>query len=397
MCLVRKTVVVRLVCIAATFLGWAGLAGCLRDARGGEKPRPSKERRLLYNCDGCSCLFVKKGSYTPGPITEADLQAIVDELTQPGSQLDTLLVCINAQVTFYPSEVGTMVGALVPAERRRAWAPGSRQWVTNLESFYARGVDPYGVVLARARRRGLEALLSCRMNDAHAGEEGSPLRCKLWLDHPEYRLGYGLDFARDEVRQYTFRIIAEAVRRYDCDGLELDFNRFPTYFKSGTEAERIEKTSALVERVRRMLDEEGKRRGRRLVLAARVPTSYEQCRGIGLDPVVWAARGWIDFLTVSEFLHVRYDLPVGPWKKRIAKTPVYGSIEVAHADRSGPRLGYLSPDDYRRAARHLWGDGVDGIYLFNFFCPREEESRGFEPPFEVLKELGDPNRLGVKR
>jgi hypothetical protein len=88
---------------------------------------------------------------------------------------------------------------------------------------------------------------------------------------------------------------------------------------------------------------------------------------------------------------------VGPWKKRIPKMPVYGSIDVVHADRSGPLLGYLSPDDYRRAACHLWADGADGVYLFNFFCPREEESKSFEPPFEVLKDLGDPNRLGVKR
>jgi len=351
-----------------------------------------RKRRILYNLDGCSSLFLKKGVYAPGPIAEPDLRAVVDELTEPGSQVDTLLVCFNAQVTFYPSQAGTMVGSLVPAERRAGWTPGSRQWVSNLESFHARGVDPYAVILARARERGLEALLSCRMNDAHEGQEGSPLRSKLWLERPECRLGYGLDFGRDEAREHTFRIIEEAVRRYDCDGLELDFNRFPTYFSGGDEADRIEKIARLVERVRRALDEEGPRRGRRLALAARVPTSYEACRRAGLDPAIWAERGLIDFLTVSEFLHVRYDLPVAPWKKLIRTIPIYGSIETAHADRSGPRLGYLSADDYRRAARHLHTDGADGIYLFNFFCPREEGSRGFEPPFEVLKELGAAGR-----
>jgi hypothetical protein len=356
----------------------------------GERPSgtPPKSRRILYNLDGCSCMFLKKGQYTPKPLEKADLKTIVDELTEPGSQVDTLLLCFNAQVTFYPSKVGTMVGSLTPAAQRSPW-------VKSLEKFYAQGIDPYAVILSEAKRRGLEALLTCRMNDAHAGEVGSPLRCKLWVDNPKHRLGYGLDFAHDEVRDYTFRIIEEAVQRYNCDGIELDFERFPTYFKQPADANDTDKMSQLVHRVRKMLDVEGQKRGRRLVLAARVPTAYEECRRIGLDPVVWAKEGWIDFLTVSEFLCVRFDLPVKPWKERIKQVPIYASIEVVHADRSGPRLGNLSPDDYRRAARHLWADGADGVYLFNFFCPREEGEKGFEPPFEVLKELGKPSvRVG---
>jgi hypothetical protein len=245
-------------------------------------------------------------------------------------------------------------------------------------------------VLAEAKRRGLESLLSYRMNDAHGN---TYLLSKFYREHPEYRLGTGLDFRHDAVRDYTFRIIEEAVQRYDCDGVELDFNRFPTFFQSGASDERIAKINSLVERVRNMVVRESKQRNRSMVLAARVPTSYQQCREIGCDPVVWAKNGWIDFLTVSEFLVERYDLPVAPWKKLIPNIPIYGSIEVVNADRSGPRLGYLSPEDYRRAARHLRADGADGIYLFNFFCPREEGDKSFEPPFEVLRYLGDPQTM----
>ncbi len=56
------------------------------------------KRRILYNLDGDSCMFLKQGSKAPEPITTADLKAVDHELTQPGSQVDTLLVCINAQV-----------------------------------------------------------------------------------------------------------------------------------------------------------------------------------------------------------------------------------------------------------------------------------------------------------
>ena len=123
-------------------------------------------------------------------------------------------------------------------------------------------------------------------------------------------MGAGLDLGHEAVRDYTFRIIEEAVRRYDCDGIELDFNRFPAFFQAGTSEERIAKISSLVERIRTMIDRESKRRNKPLVLAARVPSDYQQCRAIGCDPAVWAKSGWIDFLTVSEFLVVRDDLPV---------------------------------------------------------------------------------------
>ena len=91
-----------------------------------------------------------------------------------------------------------------------------------------------------------------------------------------------------------------------------------------------------------------------------------------------------------EFLFVRYDLPVKPWKELIQQVPVYASIECTE----GKKLEQcLTAEKYRRAARHLWNDGADGIYLFNFFTTREWDDQSFEPPFEVLRELGDPKTL----
>src|SRR5262249_2257941 len=151
-------------------------------------------------------------------------------------------------------------------------------------------------------------------------------RCALWLEHADCRLGYGLDFNKAKVRDYTLALIREALERYDCDGLELDFNRFPTFFaKDVAEAERIARIDELVEGIRKVVDAEAKKRKRHLILAARVPTDQRLCRSIGCDPVRWATKRWIDFLTISEFLHVRYDLPVKPWKQQIKGIPIYAS------------------------------------------------------------------------
>jgi len=190
---------------------------------------------------------------------------------------------------------------------------------------------------------------------------------------PQGRLGEPNDIAHAAVRDYTFRLIEEAVQRYDCDGIELDFNRAPPFFHNGTEAERIAMINGMVRRVRKMLDAEGPKRSRRLVLAARVLPKYSDCRAIGLDPVAWAKEGWIEFLTVCPYTKTDYTLPIKPWKALIMDVPIYGGAD-------SPR----GAENYRRVARHFRQDGADGVYLFNFFTPREDF---VEPPFEVLKEL----------
>jgi len=373
----------------------AVLGGSLADlAVAAEPDRSPRQRRIIYNFDGDSCMFTRAGGKGPVAITVDDLKTLIKEITYEGSQVDTMLVCINAQVMYYPTKVGTMRGTQCTPEQRIKWPAGQKQRFENMKRFFDAGIDPYAVMLAAAKRRGLEALLTFRMNDAHGNDF---LRTKFWTDHPKMRLGGGgaLDFAHAEVRNYVFGLIHEAVQRYDCDGIELDFQRFPTFFNSGTTEERTAKTNSLVKRVRKMLDEEGKKRKRHLVLAARIPSdygrmppSYDTSRKIGCDPAAWAKNGWVDFLTVAEFLHVRYDLPIAPWKKLISEVPIYGSIECAEG---GPEKNYLTPEKYRRAARHLWEDGADGIYLFNFFCLRELGADAREPPFEVLKELGGRN------
>jgi hypothetical protein len=377
------------------------LVGCA--AAGGETKASLHSRRILYNLDGDSCMTLKPGRVGPGPMTAADLTNIVAELTRPGSQVDTLLVCVNAQVMYYPAKVGTLRGTLSTPEERAKWPAHERQRFANLRAFFDAGLDPYAVVVGEARRRGLETLLTFRMNDAHGNDF---LRTAFWRDHPELRLGQGaLDFAHEAVRDYVFGLIEEAVRRYECDGLELDFQRFPTFFQAGTADENAPKIDALVERVRRLLDAEGARRGRRLVLAARAPSDYGQStptyeqsrsRAKACDPAEWARRGWIDFLTISEFLFTAETLDLKAWRQQVRGVPIYGAIQPEiKPSTGGQRCEYcLGADGYRKYARERWADGADGIYLFNFFTTREW-AEPVEPPFEVLAQIGDPKTLAA--
>jgi hypothetical protein len=98
----------------------------------------------------------------------------------------------------------------------------------------------------------------------------------------------------------------------------------------------------------------------------------------------WAKNGWIDFVAVSEFLFERGDLPIDDWKKVVTTIPVYGGIECT---RGGGNKN-LTAEEYRAAAENLIRSNADGVYLFNFFTSREGGADAYEPPFEVLKDLG---------
>ncbi|MCC7375808.1 MAG: hypothetical protein IT581_14215 [Verrucomicrobiales bacterium] len=372
------------------------MAGCLF-AVPADSAQPQR-RRLLYNLDGDSCMTLIAGRAGPGPMESPDLVRIVAELTQPGSHVDTFLLCANAQVMYYPTRVGTMRGALSTAEERAKWSAHERQRETNIASFFQQGIDPYAFLFAEARRKGLETVLTFRMNDAHGNDF---LRTAFWRDHPQFRLGNGaLDFRFPEVRDYVFDLIQEAARRYDTDGLELDFQRFPTFFGQApdfTESARVDAMNSLVRRVREMLDTTPGPGGRRRTLSVRPPSDYgrkpptpEFARSLGCDLEAWAKAGWIDWVAVSEFLYVRYDLPLAPWKRALPGIPVYGGIECTEG---GGLDQCLTAERYRRAARHLLADGADGIYLFNFFTTREWDGEGFEPPWDVLTQLGNSEEL----
>lgn len=358
--------------------------------------RHLRPRRVLYNFDGDSCLSTKANSKGPVPVSIDDVRTLLQEVAYEESRVDTVLVCINAQVMYYPTRIGTLRGTLSTNEERAAWPASETQRFANLQAFFDAGVDPYAVMLEEARRRGCEALLTFRMNDNHGNDF---LRTQFQVDHPEFRLGDqsyqglgALDFAQAQVREHVIELIEEAVQRYDCDGIELDFNRFPRFFRADVpEAVRVEMLDDLVRQVRGKLDLIGRERDRRLILSVRVPSNFgsspptpASARAIGCDIAHWARQGWIDFVAVSEFLFERGDLPIQAWRNVLPHTPLYAGIECTRG--SGQRN--LSAEDYQAAAKHLMIQPCDGIYLFNFFTSREEGPQAYEPPFQVLKDLG---------
>jgi hypothetical protein len=264
---------------------------------------------------------------------------------------------------------------------------------SNLAHLVKRGYDPTGTVVDRARRRGLETFLTFRMNELHDVDvPGSPLLSKFWKEHPEYRVGgydgwgaYALNYAEPAVRDYYFALLEEVCARFDIDGLELDFMRFPYYFPNDSlkRKEYAGVMTSFMRRVRTMTEARAKERGRPLLLTARVPSTLNGCAYLGLDPAAWTRQRLIDFLTVGPFLSTEVDIPVQDFKAACPGIPIYTSIEYTLGDRP------MTREITRAAAATLLAAGADGIYSFNHFCQRESGPEDFG----VFAEIRHPEAL----
>ena len=80
-------------------------------------------------------------------------------------------------------------------------------------------------------------------------------------------------------------------------------------------------------------------------------------------------------------------MPVYEFKAVCGEKPVYAALEYTLGWRK------MTPENVRAAAAALYDMGADGMYLFNYFCSREEK---LEPDFGVLKDIAHPETLAGK-
>jgi hypothetical protein len=354
-----------------------------------ERPEHSRHR-ILYNSDGSNIFWRKSFS-------RDNVYRSVDEVADAG--ITTFLFNPNpCQKGIYPGGKAGMFSyefpvspGYVPSERDSMY----RHFSDNLQMLLKDSLDPVGMIVDRARLRGMEAFLTIRMNELHDVDvPGSPLLGDFWKSHSEYRLGgyegwgaYALNYGIPAVREYYYSLIRELCERYPVDGIELDFMRFPYYFPrdSANSPSRAALMTQFVEQVRRMSREAGNRRGIPILLSARVPSSLASCAYAGLDPAEWSRRGLVDFLTVAPFLSTEPDMHIVEFRNSCGDIPLYGCLEFMCGERM------MTVEEMRAASALFYAAGADGIYSFNYFCAREG---GQEPVFSVFHDIKDPVRLG---
>lgn len=308
-----------------------------------------------------------------------------------------------------------------------AFDPVGDAWVwryrENVKKMVEVGANPPQIAVEYGHRLGLKVIPVVRMNDMHDMFYKYEVS-RFKLDNPHLLLGYGgymdwekgyrghpdpeslksfqwgcFDFVHEQVRDHRFAIIEEFITRWDNDGVSLDFDRDPWYFKEDGKPQNAALMTDMVRRVRALLDDVAKQRGRPQYLHVRVIPPIDTCYARGLDVRTWVAEGLVDAITPGcGYMTMTQDL--SPWLELVQGEPVWVY----------PAMNHWNTLEVTRAwAKLMWQRGAHGLYLFNWghllyghdkATPPEAERVGtvwfdevHDDYYQILHEMGDPRVL----
>jgi len=348
----------------------------------------NRPRRIIFNNDGNEPVYLCRS------VSKAELlRPRTSDLA--GTQVDSIFYCTWSS-GFSLFTHNTRAGQVFNTREGR--------FTNNLvQAYLDQGIDPLHVMVEFGHQHGMEVFWSMRVNDTHDGSRADygPVMFRanrLKLEHPEYLIGsatkrprYGVwsavDYGLPHVRDLAFSYCEEVCRNYDVDGIELDFFRHAFFFRCSGENKpcgeaELQAMTGLVRRIRTMTEELGRRRGRPILMAIRVPDSVDYCRFIGLDLERWLSEGLTDLLVVTGYTQLN------PWEYSVRLghkygVKVYPSLDEPRVRDAEAREARASLESYRGRTAQAWAAGMDGIYMFNFFDPKSP----------LWRELGDPQGL----
>jgi len=383
------------------------MAQMRREAKG-------RRRRLIFNNDG-NDMSARPHKDPEGFLCERIVPAL-------GTQVDAVFYCTGVTTLFdHDTNVAERSDDLHEQMNSKESRPINRH--ANMRMLREAGFDSLSLVTQRVHEAGLEVFWTHRINDIHDSFEDE-LFCNWKREHPEYLMGTPedikryevthprhmwstLDFENPEVLDYLYRITEEVCRRYDVDGIELDYFRHPLFFRPNLEYRpatpaQVEIMTGFQRRIREMAYREGNRRGRPILVATHVPMSRETCLHVGIDLERWLRDDLLDLLVTGSG-YQPLSMPSGDLADlgHAHDVPVYPNMSASGMRQWDGRL-----EAWRAAASNVWQAGADGISLFNWFPADPFEQESFSWPAQVrandgerakndpvLTTLGDPKTL----
>jgi len=387
------------------FLGLLGVGALAAGSAAGSAPAVPAQRRLVWNNDGDDLRIVAFGLsrlWNPRDRDQAPAPPRFDSTAQ-------FLALRLAGIRDTPVDTVSYCGVFtwpvwdLPRERLAPLGPdpllpvidfvhgcGKAFWFNlRMNECHSSGPRWQGAAYWEPFRRDNLHLLQARLDPAEIARVYAP-----WIrgDSSVYplqavldRRGPGnrdvqswsaFDYARPEVRDHYLGLIRTACSRYDLDGIDLDWLRFPFFFRFGEERRGLPLLNDFVRRAAGLVRAAARRRGRPITLAVRVPDTPERALEVGLDVATWLDEGWVDVLIAGNGLA---GPAVGAWRPLAdpRRIPVLGCIA-----RNAPGLD--DPAAFRGACRRTWAQAADGLYWFNHFIPDE---------YPWLGDAADPDRL----
>ena len=366
-----------------------------------------KKPRIMFYHDGRHPLLYM---YEP-TMQKEECEAAVDELV--GTPVEALMFCLgDGRTMLHDTEVGEL------------WGHNVRQWphlifrraYQNALDLIQAGNDPLRVICDRAHDVGLMFYPTLLMQ-LESGERGGPgydIRSSDFrLDNKHLEIGakgrldssypgiHCADFMHQAVRDERFALISEVLTNYAVDGFELQFNFWPYYFHPDEIGAGREIMTEWIGQVYRTVKESGSER--ELVIS--IPSNVEDCLSRGLDPQEWMHQGIVDVLIAQAIARPELRDPNGTSLTyeasllddlRFLVKSAKGTQCRIHAaiDSSvdSDRLGEASIEMIRAAACNYWAQGIDGLYISQWFTNWPYDAAFYEK----LRELPHPDIMAPK-
>ena len=323
---------------------------------------------LIFNEDNDRFFIYSK----PEDISEQGLREYINQLK--GGNVTHFFMCPNGQRTSFKSKAHEAIWECAPD------APHRCIWCDNAKKLHDNGIDPYAVWIDECRKQNISPWITMRMNDVHfAPIKGYFRNMDFWRNNrqlwrnpntssSENWTEYAFDYSKKEVRDFQFSLIEELFERYDFDGFELDWMRFPAHLTPQKGREQAYILTEFMHKVRAVADKWENKRNHKIKISVRVPATIENSNFLGLDAVSWANLGYVDIIVPSNFYHtIDFDMPIDKWKDAVSKTSVKiipscdnGVQCSSKATRSPTSLPII-----RGWATNCYARGADGLYLFN--------------------------------
>lgn len=227
------------------------------------------------------------------------------------------------------------------------------------------GLNQIKIMRDRCRKHGMQFLVCLRMNDRH----GIAQKARFYVENPDLRLpGYpgGLDYKHARVRNKVVAFVAEVLKRFDVDGIELDYMRWCHMFDSAEAVENTPLLTDMTRKIRSVLDAAAKTRGRKkLLLSARIPQTFAECRRLGFDVKGWVQERLVDYICPSDFFFSDFNIAVDQYVALCRGTDckvfptIHPLIQVNHPEN-------IEPEHYRALARGFFASGAAGLSVYNY-------------------------------
>ncbi len=335
---------------------------------------------IMMNNDADGTLF--SVGTDPDSVTVQDMIDLV--MQYEGSQVTDMMICVCNEIATYPSLVWTSYlekyyqkeedGVEVDWTDNRATKGAQHLW-ENLT------LDYIGLWCELLPEIGINPWISYRMNDAHERNVGvSFLMSDFFHENPQfYRVKHHdyvsymdkiYDYTHPEVRDHYLALINESLSRYNCYGIDLDFQREAFLWYIGGEYNGLDILNEFMRDVEDVVAIYEEKYGHEIKIAVRVPSDPMTCYELGMDVVTWAAEDIVDHVTVGgRFETTDTDIPIRLWDSLLEPHGVTlaASIDTSYIrhDTSSGTTG-LTLDMLAGIAANAYSQGADKIYYYNY-------------------------------